>query len=140
MPRDRLTITIDDRVLAEVRARGDNESGRISRDLARYYEALREARARLRELLSEQEVGAILDNLNGVALLDEFSVRLIWANVDDGIRLAGLAKKWTVDGPALVAMLRGLSYLESCALADAADRWWTRTGNGEAPAIAEALL
>ncbi len=144
MPLDKISITLRDLVLAEIDSRGErgeaNRSGVITRDLDRYYESLRRARISLRDIFSEAELSAILDNLNGVWHAEPFSISLIYANVADGIELEGLDKKWKVDGKALIEKLRDLSFTESCALADAAERWWNRVAAGEQPKFKEALM
>ncbi|MCI0665672.1 MAG: hypothetical protein L0220_31840 [Acidobacteria bacterium] len=66
-------------------------------------------------------------------------VELIYAHVEHGINRDGLDKKWKVDGMALVAKLRSLSFIENCALADAAERWWIRVANKEKVQVEEAL-
>ncbi len=141
MPVNKISITIGD-VLSEIDARGErgsaNRSGVINRDLERYYEILKYGRQSLRDRLSEGEVSAILDNLNGCWLAEPVSIRLIYANVADGLE-DGLAEKWQIDGPELVQKLKNLSFAESCALADAAERWWNRVANGENPGSDEAL-
>lgn len=141
MPANKISITIGD-VLNEIDARGERgsatRSGTINRDLERYYEILRYGRQFLRDRLSTAEISAILDNLNGCWLSEPISVRLIYANVEDGLA-DGLAEKWSIDGPALVAKLKALTFAESCALADTSERWWNRVGNGEQPEFAEAL-
>lgn len=142
MPAEKLSITLQPSVLESVDARGErgaaNRSGVISRDLERFYEALRRARAELRKKLSEAEMSAILDNLNGVWMAEPVSINLIYANVADGLE-DGLAEKWKIDGKALVEKLRSLSFIESCALADASERWWNRVANQEDPKFSEAL-
>ena len=136
-PRPKLSITLDPVVLAAVELRmdapgGRDRSGVLSRDLARYYALLREARARLRAQLTPAELSAILDvqngHLYGSGLLwsDE-----IWVNVEDGCRLDGLAEKWAIDGAALVAKLRALDLLAVHALADATQRFWHAVGSGD---------
>lgn len=141
MPANKISITIGD-VLSEIDARGErgaaNRSGVINRDLERYYETLKYGRQSLRDRLSTGEVSAILDNLNGCWLAEPVSIRLIYANVADGLD-DGLAEKWNIDGPALVRKLKNLSFAELCALADAAERWWNRVANGEQPSSEEAL-
>lgn len=142
MAANKISITIGD-VLSEVDARGKrgaaNRSGVINRDMERYYEILKYGRQSLRDRLSTAEISAILDNLNGCWLTEPVSIRLIYANVADGLD-DGLAEKWKIAGPALVEKLKSLSFAESCALADAAERWWNRVANGEQPDFAEALL
>lgn len=141
MPANKISITIGD-VLSEIDVRGErgaaNRSGVINRDLERYYEILKYGRQSLRDRLSDSEISAILDNLNGCWLSEPVSIRLIYANVQDGLE-DGLAEKWQIDGPALVQKLKNLSFAESCALADASERWWNRVANGENPGFNEAL-
>lgn len=143
MPLEKVSITLRDSALTEVDKRGErgeaNRSGVISRDLERYYAALACARQSLRDKLNEAEMSAILDNLNGVWMAEPVSIRLIYANVADGIELEGLDKKWKIDGAAMVEKLKALSFAESCALADAAERWWNRVAQGEEMAFADAL-
>jgi hypothetical protein len=112
----------------------------IDRNLARYQESLRHARAELRERLSTAEVSAILDVLNGHWFIDTLSVAYIYAEVSDGVRLNGLDEKWHINGPYLVGMLQQLTFIESCALADAAERWWGRVGAGEHDISPESAL
>lgn len=143
MSTQKLSISIDPSVVEEIDARVDPDSLRgerstvISRDLERYYAALKDARRRLRDTLSPAELSAVLDNCNGV-LWTADTLQLLWANVQDGIA-EGLAEKWEIDGATLVTKLQALSYAESCALIDAAERWWRKVGAGENPDIKEAL-
>jgi hypothetical protein len=150
MAKEKLSITLDPRVLDHVNARKRSDaeadqrgerSGIISRDLDRYYESLKHGRQQLRDKLSKNEIAALLDNLNGVWMGDNpsVSVRMIWANVEDGIGLEGLDKKWKVDGKALVEKLRGMSMIELCALADAAERFWNQVAAGKNPGYLEAI-
>jgi hypothetical protein len=143
MSVEKLSITLRESVLKEVDSRGErgeaNRSGVISRDLDRYYESLKRVRAELRKKLSDAEMSAILDNLNGVWMAEPVSINLLYANVEDGIKLEGLDKKWKIDGPALIEKLRSMSFIELCAITDAAEKWWTRVANGEQPKFNEAL-
>lgn len=142
MAARKLSITIQSETLSEIDDRGErgtaNRSGVIDRDLTRYYAILRYGRQALRDKFSAAEISAVLDNLNGVWLAEPVSIRLIYANVSDALE-EGLAKKWEIDGPGLVEKLKTLPYAESCALADAVERWWNRVGDGENPDFAEAL-
>lgn len=143
MASSKISISLRSSTLDEIDNRGErgeaNRSGVIDRDLTRYYEVLKYGRQSLREKLSTAEVSAILDNLNGVWLSEPLSIRLIYANFADGLE-EGLAEKWKIDGPALVEKLKNLSFAESCALADAAERWWNRVSSGKQPNFGEALL
>lgn len=127
-----IAITMDEAVLEQVEARAEERerSTIISRDLGRYYDSLRDARAHLCAKLSEPEISLILDACNGL-FWDETSTRLIWAEVEDACRLNKLNEKWECDGAALVTKLRELTHIEMCALADACQRWWRRISAGE---------
>ena len=109
------------------------------RDLGRYQEALRLARAELRDKLTTAELSAVLDVLNGHWFLGPDSAAYIHLEVEDGIRLNGLDEKWQINGPYLIGLLANLTFIESCALADAAERWWARVGQGEHLSPDEAL-
>lgn len=113
--------------------------GRVAaRDLDRYYAILA---AELRGVhLSEPEAMLLIDSLQGVLHeLPESAPTMLWAGVDDSIRLDGLDAKWDVDGPALVATLRALSPAQAMAVIDAVERWWViagaaAAGEGDVPA------
>lgn len=139
----KITISLKDEVLESVDSRGErgeaNRSGVISRDLDRYYDALKRARVELRKKLSEAEIAAIIDNLNGVWMAETVSITLLYANIEDAIELEELDKKWKIDGLALVEKLRSMSFIELCALTDAVERWWNRNTPGEDLKYSEAL-
>lgn len=101
------------------------------RDLARYQEALRHARHKLRQRLSSAEMSAVLDVLNGHWFSEPSSISYIYAEVEDAVELNRLDEKWGINGRYLVTLLSQLSYIESCALADAAEQFWTRVSRGE---------
>lgn len=121
-------IYLNPRMDVAVVARGDSRSGVINRDLERLYALY--ARA-LREVdLTIDEACLIVDVLNG-SLMDANTACLLWASVEDGIRLDGLAEKWGVDGAKLVEKLRGLNDIQALALVDAGERFWQARGEGE---------
>ena len=92
-----------------------------NRDLSRYYNIIKYA---LREVeLSEKEAMAVIDSTNGT-MLDNFSIRLMFANVEDSIDYDSLAEKWGIDGEALVLKLKNASVGYLHALADAIERYW----------------
>lgn len=91
-----------------------------SRDLERYYEALK----RSLPTFERSEALAIMDVCNGT-LWESWSVPLLWASVDDS---EGLGQKWGIDQPALVARLRQMTYAEALAVVDAAERFWNHGG------------
>lgn len=127
----KLSITLAPRLCQEIALRGDVCSGVIGQGLARYYALLREARGRLREQLTPTELSAILDVLNGHWWSEQLCVVEIWATIEDGCRLDGLAQKWNIDGPALIAKIKRLDLVAVHALADACIRFWHRVGHGE---------
>lgn len=101
------------------------------RDLGRYYALL--ARALGAVQLTEAEASLLCDASNGT-LWEPASIPLLWAGVDDAIRLHGVDRQWGVDGPALVARLRALDAGASWALVDAVERFW-RNPNPRAEAL-----
>lgn len=118
-------------MLAWIDERADNRSEQINGDLTRYYRLLAEGRSALRELLSPAEISAIIDVQNGHWYATKLYADEIWANVEDGCRLDGLAEKWAIDGPALVAKLQALDLWQVHALADATQRFWHAVGGGD---------
>ncbi len=96
-------------------------SQQVRADLERYYYALDQA---LRSVdLSRQEALLLCDAPNGI-LSEPQTMQLLWAGVEDAIRLDGLATKWEVDGPALVSKLKALDYWQALAVVDAVERAW----------------
>lgn len=80
--------------------------------------------------LTSNEWMLVFDALNGLITWDSADrLAAIYANISDVIRVDGLDRKWSVDGPALVQKLRALSYGETIALVDVAERFWARFGN-----------
>lgn len=116
---------------------GQSRNAIAARDLERYYAILASELARLD--LSEAAWSAIYDALNG-SLLDAATARFVWAEIEDALP-DGLAEKWGIDGPALVAELRALSLAGSLAVVDAAERYWAAVGRGSAwaPQLREQL-
>ncbi len=131
MAKTLISMRFEESLLNEIDSRGEERTATLHRDLERYYESLRDARARLRNQLSVREISALMDNLNGVWIVHGPDVRLIWANVEDGCRLNGLDRKWKIDGASLVNKLRSFSLVELCAIADAAERFWNRVSASE---------
>jgi len=126
MPVSKQSISLMPSVQAQVLVRVDATRGAFSavigESLDRYFESLRRARARLVGQFSAGELALIADSSNGTRW-DAYSVPLLYANVEDGLD-DGLAEKWEVEGAALVAKLRALSYIEAAAIVDAVERWW----------------
>ncbi len=98
------------------------------RDLERYYALLKAELATVD--LTEAEASLIVDARNGI-LHEPWSMQLFWAGISDAIELEGLDRKWHVDGPALIAKLRGLSYAQTVAIVDAAEQVWNQISKNE---------
>lgn len=126
-----ISITIEPEVLDWLDERGDNRSEGVTRDLTRYYRLLAEARTTLRDKISPAELSAIIDVQNGHWYAKKLHADEIWANVEDGCRLDGLAAKWDIDGPALVEKLKTLDLSCVHALSDATERFWQAVGHGD---------
>ncbi|MCB0067038.1 MAG: hypothetical protein KDD77_07805 [Caldilineaceae bacterium] len=110
----------DIEVLIQQRTEPGFSRGNVaSRDLARYY-ALLDAEL---PALSDAEQMALHDALNSTRL-DAQSARMLWAIMDDAIRLDGLADKWEIDGWGLVNRLREMTPAQCLALVDASERYW----------------
>ena len=91
------------------------------RDLERYYALLAEGLRRVD--LTTGEASLVVDVLNGT-ILDGRTAAFLWAEIEDGIRLDSLDKKWSIDGKALVEKAKAWGLAESLAVSDAAERYW----------------
>lgn len=109
---------------------GRGRSHRINQLADRYAEILRRNPP---PELSEGEWSLIRDSLNGTLHEPAAMIRGVWQDVEDGL-FDGLAAKWGVDGPALVARLRALDYAQEVALVERIEAWWATHGGdaGEA--------
>lgn len=117
-----------------LRARGESLALVARRDLTRYYHALSEALP----TFAPNEALLMADALNGT-LIEPHTARLVWAEIDDAVRLDGLAVKWGVDGPALIRRLRDdLTPFERLSVCDAVERAW-RVTEQDAIDMGEAL-
>lgn len=112
------TIYLGDRAEA-VLGRGPLSSA-INRVADRYYEIVRRSRIDL----SPGELDAVRDALNG--WLAEPAATIAGGpalEVEDALP-DGLAERHGIDGPALVAKLRALTYAQEVALVDAVEQYW----------------
>lgn len=90
------------------------------RDLGRYYDLMALTLASVE--LSQGEASLIVDALNGT-LIDLTAAQMLAAEIADGLD-DGLAEKWGVNGPALVAKVGSWSLAQRLAVCDAAERFW----------------
>jgi|WetSurMetagenome_2_1015567.scaffolds.fasta_scaffold318848_2 hypothetical protein len=141
MPVTKQSVSLMPEIVAQIEQRQDaargNFSGTINESLSRYFEMLRRERAALRIQFSGPELALLCDVLNG-SLMQSYSIPLLYAEVEDSVP-DGYAEKWQVDGPALAAKLRSLSYGQTAALVDAVERWWSGSYSGERPPFDEIL-
>lgn len=115
----RTTIYLTDRAQA-VLAGGESLSGTINRIADRYYEILRRSRIDL----SEPEINAVRDALNGWLAEPAATIHGGPAlEVEDALE-DGLAERHGIDGRALVAKLRALTYAQEVALVDSVEQYW----------------
>jgi hypothetical protein len=97
-------------------------SARINAIGDRYAEIMR--RAQIEKRFSEPEWNLLRDSLNGVYKQPASQIARLWHGIEDSIELDGLADKWEVNGEALLAKLRGLSFVEEVAAVESVERWW----------------
>lgn len=118
-----LSFRIDDRLALQVMARAERHGGAnyaARTHLERYYYLLADELRTLRGRFSLAELSLLADVVNGW-LVDP----LLYINVEDGVAIEQLDKKWSLPDPAgLVQKLRSLSYGQAAALIDALERWW----------------
>lgn len=141
MPVEKYSVSFQSRIAGQITARqvgGFDRSSTIGTALERYFAILERSRVRLREQLTDQEMGVILDVLNGTVFDGPLAIQAVSLEISDSLP-DGYAQKWEVDGPALVDKLQKLSYAETAALVDAVERWWNRVAAGEQPQPGEAL-
>lgn len=105
---------------------GRGMSHRLAQICDRYLELLR--RAPLPEL-SEAEVNALRDCMNGTLNEPAGTIRCsIWANFEDAC-YDGLAEKWEIDGPALLEKLKALTYAQELGLIEQIEAYWANAGS-----------
>lgn len=95
----------------------------VRRIVVRYEEMVRRSRPEL----DERQWNLIRDALNGILILDQWSPAYVSAEIEDAIALNRLDLKWEVDGPALLARLRALTYPQLVAIVDDAERFWANS-------------
>lgn len=100
-------------------------SGEINRGIDRYHEVIRRHRG-VEDLFSAAELNALRDVANG--WLAEPA-----ATIAGGLAMElsdslpdGIAEKWEIDAPALLAKLRALPYADELALVAGIEAWWNR--------------
>lgn len=127
-----------DTLLLEIQARdeGHGPGPTARRDLERYYYMIRSSTP----TFSEAEARLLVDALSGI-ITEPHTAHLLWAVVDDAIRLGRLDEKWGVDGWALVQRLRNdLTPFEALAIADAVERVWSLMADAKSTPITDVIF
>lgn len=124
MPAERIQFRVGP--LADALAeRGGSENATasqiVARDVQRYYDLLALALAQV--TLAAGAASLIVDALNG-SVRDEHLAQMLDYAIADSLE-DGLAEKWQIDGPALVATIRAWSLLQRMAVVDAVERFWS---------------
>lgn len=101
----------------------DSLSGRLSTVAERYAWIIEEHKPEL----TEAEWNACRDSLNGTFLKDMFTLKLVWANVDDADD-DGLGEKWGIDAKALARRIREMKPAELVSLVESVEAWWAEQG------------
>lgn len=136
----RITITLPPETYRKIERRVDEgqRSAYIAQALDRYFGLMHYSRDSLKNMFTDNELGLIVDALNGVYMGDESSLRLVWAAVQDAVKIDKLDEKWGVDGPTVVRKLEDLKdseYASVVALIDAIESWWATRKPDEPPTI-----
>jgi hypothetical protein len=92
----------------------------VRRDLERYYALLSLALASVE--MTSAEASLIVDALNGTAI-SLTTAQMLAAEIEDALK-DGLAKKWGVDGAALVAKIGAWTLAQRLGVLDAVERFW----------------
>ena len=112
-------------ILAAAMGDGGSLSGEINKFIDRYNEVIRRHRG-VFEQFSEAEMTALRDICNGwiaepaATLAGSMALRVADSLPD------GIAVKWGIDAPALLAKLRALPYADELALVAGIEAWWLR--------------
>jgi hypothetical protein len=122
------SFTLEPGLVARLKSRitKGSRSELLSRMLLEYMDALDDGLRQAQGKLTKSEASAILDVQNGTVTqpigmwLGDALALQIHDSIPDGI-----AEKWGIDAPALVAKLQAMTQIETWALLDWAARFWT---------------
>ena len=135
MAKEKVSMTIDASVIEQIdrrmrpgKADPDKQgrrSGIVNQALFRYYECLKIGRSHLRRLLTDEELDVILNNGNGIFWGRPIMPPLLWSYVERAIE-QNPSHNDKVEAQALIEKLKNLDPIDSCALVDAAERYWSQ--------------
>jgi hypothetical protein len=158
MPSTAINVRLPNEMLERIDAESDNRSEYCRQSIEQVWDLMqvagaqhpigvrtaleylaaleREGRKFAARTLAPDELALIVDVLNGT-LLGPATFGYLWAEVEDSLS-DGLADKWGVDGPALVAKLRGLPPCALYALTRAVTRYWASEDRPDPRQVLEA--
>lgn len=100
-------------------------SGEINKDIDRYHEVIRRHRG-VEAQFSEAELNALRDVCNGWIAEPAATISGGLAMELEDSLPDGVAGKWEIDAPALLAKLRAMPYADELALVAGIEAWWLR--------------
>lgn len=115
---ERYTVYAGEPLATVLAGYDDNRSGRVNQICSEWLNMIELAMPEL----SEQEWLAIIDITNGVAISDDDTLRLLWAEVADS---ADECAKWESDQQALEGKLRGMPMASLYALRETVEQYWS---------------
>jgi len=115
------TVDILDAAMGDV----GSLSGEINKAVDRYHEVIRRHRV-IEDKFTDAELMALRDVANGwtaepAAMIAGGLALELSDSLPDGI-----AEKWDIDAPALIAKLNALTYADELALVAGIEAWWLR--------------
>lgn len=104
---------------------GGSRSGEINKCIDRYNEVIRRHRG-VEAQFSEAELNALRDVYNGCIAEPAATISGGLAMELEDSLPEGVAEKWGIDVPALLAKLRALPYADELAMVAGIEAWWLR--------------
>lgn len=132
-----ISAYIDADIVNQLKARSDNRSAQIVKDLGRLYHLFRyELKGDLYKMFTVDEYCVIFDALEHTNFDDYHNVHVLYALVEANIAAKKLHLKWELtDIKALIDKLRMLSFVQSMAIADAVERFWHKYSGDDYPLV-----
>jgi hypothetical protein len=137
-------IVIAGSSVGELNARNSDNATNvvIQESLDRYFYALSVGRSRLADLFAENELGFMVDIMNGTwaqCSSRYFAANLFGFQIEDALANAAYVEKWSMDVPVFQAKVKSLDSIQTLALVDAIEVYWSQTTQGVVPEISELL-
>ena len=140
-------ILITGSSVGELNARNRNHSHCVSQviqeSLDRYFYALSVGRSRLVGLFAENELGFMVDIMNGTLAQCSslfFAANLFGFQIEDSLVCPGYVEKWNIDVPVFQAKVNALDFIQTLALVDVIELFWSQTTQGIVPELSDLLV